>query len=85
MECVVDIICSFFLALISHAVYLTKAAGVLAILQSVSTATIPALLIIGGVWETTSVLLIAIVQIAAVAAYIGAAMYWRKAPADTMI
>ena len=75
---------AFFIALTSQAVYLTKAAGVLAILQSVSTATIPALLRISGAWESTSVLLIAIVQIAVVATYIAAAMYWRRAPADTM-
>src|SRR5699024_11982090 len=50
-----------FTALTSHAVYLTKAAGVLAIMQSVSTATIPALLRISGAWESTLVLLIAIV------------------------
>lgn len=75
---------AFFLALTSSAVYLTKAAGVLAILQSVSTATIPALLRISGVWASTSTLLIALVQIAVVAAYVGAAIYWRKAPAATM-
>ena len=75
---------AFFLALTSDVAYLIKAAGVLAILQSVSTATIPALLRISGVWASTSTLLIASVQIAVVAAYVVAVMYWRKTPADTL-
>src|SRR5699024_6929359 len=75
---------AFFLALTSDVAYLIKAAGVLAILQSVSTATIPALLRISGVWASTSTLLIAIVHIAVVPAYVVAVMYWRKAPADTL-
>lgn len=68
---------SFFLALVSNAGYLTSAAGVLAILQSFSTATIPALLMLNGSWDTTPVLIIAVGQILVVIAYLGAAVGWR--------
>ncbi len=70
---------SFFLALITGAKGLTVAAGWLAILQSFTTATIPALLMINGSWETTSLVLIAVIQIAVVVAYIVVAALLRGA------
>jgi putative amide transporter protein len=75
---------SFFLALIGGRPEVTRAAGVLAILQSVSTASAPGLLMIDGSWATTSVTLVAIAQIVVVLVAVGAAVMLRnRAPAPT--
>ena len=64
---------AFFLALTTGKKQLASAAGVLAILQSATTTSIPGLMMINGSWSTVSVTVIAVVQIAAVLVYIAVA------------
>lgn len=59
----------FALALLFSGTYWSSAAGALAIYQSLSTATIPAVLLIHGTWSQIPVASIAIVQLAGVLIY----------------
>lgn len=76
---------SFFLALISGNHQLGYAAGILAIIQSVTTASIPGLMMIDESWSTLSITMIATVQILGIIAYAAAATRRRTmaAPAPT--
>ncbi|MGP6175279.1 AmiS/UreI family transporter [Corynebacterium sp. A21] len=61
---------SFFLALITGVQQLSDAAGLLAIIHSVTTASIPGLLMIHGSWSSTSITVVGIVQIVSIIIYI---------------
>lgn len=69
---------SFFLALVGGKPEMAQAAGTLAVLQSVTTASVPGLLMIDGSWATTSVTLVAVVQIVAVLLCVGVAVLQRN-------
>ncbi|MCS5480847.1 amidase substrates transport protein [Corynebacterium sp. YIM 101645] len=77
---------SFFLALVGGGPETGQAAGTLAVLQSVTTASVPGLLMIDGSWATTSVTLVAVVQIVAVLVCAGVAVMLRsRTPAPVRI
>lgn len=69
---------SFFLALIVPGAWWTPSAGILAILQGFTTATIPALVMIGGSWDTTSLVVIGMVQISVAAIYVASVFFFRN-------
>lgn len=69
---------SFFVALVTGAERLAYAAGLLAIIQSMTTASVPALLMIDGSWSATSPAVIAFVQIVGIIAYVVAPASRRK-------
>lgn len=69
---------SFFLALVGGKPEVSQAAGTLAVLQSVTTASVPGLLMIDGSWATTSVTLVAVVQIVVVFVCVGVAVMLRN-------
>lgn len=75
---------SFFLALITGAKKLGYAAGILAIIQSVTTASVPALLMIDGSWSKTSTTVFAIVQIVGIIVYVIAATHNRRTLASAV-
>lgn len=64
---------SFFVALITGTEQLGYAAGLLALIQSVTTASVPGLLMINGSWTTMSTTVIAVVQITGIIVYVIAA------------
>lgn len=70
---------SFFVALITGTERLGAAAGILAIIQSVTTASAPALMMLDGSWSTTSTTVIAIVQLVGISVYVVAAACRRRA------
>lgn len=70
---------SFFVALITGTERLGAAAGILAIIQSVTTASAPALMMLDGYWSTTSTTVIAIVQLVGISVYVVAAASRRRA------
>ncbi|QRY63033.1 amidase substrates transport protein [Gordonia sp. PDNC005] len=61
---------AFFLAATVDDARFGRAAGVVAVIQSVTTGTIPGLLMVGGTWEDLSVTVIAAVQILGVVGYL---------------
>lgn len=69
---------SFFLALIVPGAWWTTSAGVLAVAQGFTTATIPALMMIAGSWDTTSPVPIGAVQITVAVIYVVSALYFRN-------
>ena len=68
---------SFFLALLVPGEWWTPAAGILAIVQGFTTATIPALMMIDGSWATASAAIIGLVQIGGAVVYAFAVFYFR--------
>lgn len=68
---------SFFLALVGGKREAVQAAGMLAVLQSVTTASVPGLLMIDGSWATISLTLVAVVHIVAVLSCVGVAVLLR--------
>lgn len=68
---------SFFLALIVSGHRWTASAGVLAVAQGFTTATIPALMMIGGSWDNTSPALIGAVQIIVAVIYVVCVLRFR--------
>lgn len=70
---------SFFLAGVVPAPGLVAGAGILAVLQSITTATIPALLMAGEVWAEVPVAAVAVTQLLGIAIYAGCAVHaWRQ-------
>lgn len=76
---------AFFLALATPAeAWIGRATGLLTVLQSLSTASIPAALMLTDTWADTPVLAIAVVQLAVIVIYIAQAWSaWRRTQTST--
>lgn len=75
---------SFFVALAIPAPRLGRPAGTLTVLQSVTTATVPAALMLTDSWASTPTAAIAAVQLAVIAVYlVQVAAAWRRSVEET--
>ena len=71
---------AFCIALTRSAIFWSYAAGVLAVYQAFSTATIPALLLIHESWSSVPVLPLVLIQVAGAIIYIFVLLQQRKSP-----